>query len=235
MRSLSLQSHHHLRREIIQSWISLNYIRKMMFKSINLTLVQCNGLSLWKGFDISTAVMTLSGFRVATRKGHLDRAKQIYWYLIKMRNSAICVCTEKPDFSSIPGQEFDWAKTVYRDVKEQIPDNIPTPLGRFVTLSHYVDDNLLHGMMTGRCVTGILHCLNKTPIDWYSKKQDTVETATYGSEFVAAHICTEQVIDLHNTLHYLGVPIREKSYMFGDNNSVVNSSSLNIPSSTSVI
>jgi hypothetical protein len=77
--------------------------------------------------------------------------------------------------------------------------------------------------MTGRSVTGILHMINKTPLDWYSKKQATVETATYGSEFVAARVCVEQIIDLRNTLRYLGVPIRDKSYMFGDNKSVVDS------------
>jgi hypothetical protein len=45
---------------------------------------------------------------------------------------------------------------------------------------HYVDANLFHGLITGRSVTGILHLVNKTPIDWYvySKKQATVETAT---------------------------------------------------------
>ncbi len=53
-----------------------------------------------------------------------------------------------------------------------------------------------------------------------------METATYGSEFVAARTCVEQIVDLHNTLHYLGVPIHERSYMFGDNESVVNSSSV---------
>jgi hypothetical protein len=66
--------------------------------------------------------------------------------------------------------------------------------------------------------------MNKTPIEWYSKKQAPVETATYGSEFVAARVCTEQIIDLRNTLRYLGVPVREKCYMFGDNKSVVDSS-----------
>jgi hypothetical protein len=47
---------------------------------------------------------------------------------------------------------------------------------------------------------------------------------TYGSEFVAARVCVEQLIDLCTTLWYLGVPIRDKSYMFGDNKSVVDSS-----------
>ena len=81
-------------------------------------------------------------------------------------------------------------------------------------------------MITGRSVTGILHLVNKTPIDWYSKKQATVETATYGSEFIAARICVDQSIDLKNTLRYLGVPVRKKAYMFGDNKSVVDSSTV---------
>ena len=74
------------------------------------------------------------------------------------------------------------------------------PLGKPVTLTHYVDANLFHDALTGRSVTGILHMLNATPIDWYSKKQSTVETATYGSEFVAARTCVEQIVDLRNTL-----------------------------------
>ena len=52
------------------------------------------------------------------------------------------------------------------------------------------------------------------------------KTATYGSEFVAARICVEQIIDLRNMHRYLGVPIQDQSYMFGDNESVVNSSSI---------
>jgi hypothetical protein len=94
-------------------------------------------------------------------------------------------------------------------------------------LTHYFDaSNLYHDMLTGRSVTGILHLINKTPIDWYSKKQATVEDATYGSEFVAARTCVDQVVDLRNTLRYLGVPIRDKSFMFGDNTTVMNSSTV---------
>jgi Reverse transcriptase (RNA-dependent DNA polymerase) len=52
----------------------------------------------------------------------------------------------------------------------------------------------------------------------------TVEAATYGSEFVAARVCVEQIIDLRNTLRFLGVLVREKSYRFGHNKSVVDSS-----------
>jgi ABC-type molybdenum transport system ATPase subunit/photorepair protein PhrA len=42
--------------------------------------------------------------------------------------------------------------------------------------------------------------------------------------FEAARVCVEQIIDHRTTLRYLGVPIRDKSYMFGDNKSVGDSS-----------
>jgi hypothetical protein len=79
-------------------------------------------------------------------------------------------------------------------------------------------------MVTGRSVTAILHFLNQTPMDWYSKKQATVETATFGSEFIAARTTINQIVDLRMTLHYLGVPIQEKSYVFGDNKTVIDAS-----------
>jgi hypothetical protein len=175
-------------------------------------------------FDIQTAVMSLSGFRTAPRVGHLDRAKRIYGYLARMSDATIRVRTEEPDHSEWPEQHFDWAYTVYGDVKEEIPKDAPVPLGKYVTLSHFVDANLYHDLATGRAVTGVLHFANQTPVEWYSKKQATVETATYGSEFVAARTCVEQVIDLRLAFYYLGVPLRQKSYMFGDNKTVVDSS-----------
>jgi len=100
---------------------------------------------------------------------------------------------------------------------------MPRTIGRYMTLSHYVDAK--HNMLMGRSVTGILHYLNKMLINWYSKKQATIKTATYNSELVSAHLAVDQIVDLHQTLRYLGVPIHEKSYLFGDNKSVVDSSS----------
>ena len=87
-----------------------------------------------------------------------------------------------------------------------------------------------HDLLEEKAVTAVLHFLNQTPIDAYTKRQSTVETATYGSEFVAARTAVDQIIDIRTTLRYLGVPIRDKSYMFGDNRSVVTSST--IPNST---
>ena len=89
-----------------------------------------------------------------------------------------------------------------------------------------MDANLNHCLATGKSLTGCLHFVNKTPVDWYSKKQATVETATYGSEFVTAKTATEQIMDIRQTLRYLGAPIGAKSFLFGDNRSVVTSATL---------
>ena len=57
---------------------------------------------------------------------------------------------------------------------------MPDPLGKAVTTTTTMDANLNYCLATGKSLTGCLHFVNKTPVDWYSKKQATVETATYG-------------------------------------------------------
>ena len=177
-------------------------------------------------FDIHAQVATMSRFRAAPRQGHMDRLKRIYSYAIRTKDYAIRFRTEKPDYSFLPDQDFDWTYSVYGDVHEILPDDMPEPLGESVTTTTTMDANLNHCLATGKSLTGCLHFVNKTPVDWYSKKQATVETATYGSEFVAAKTATEQIMDIRQTLRYLGAPITTKSFLFGDNRSVVTSATL---------
>ena len=125
----------------------------------------------------------------------------------------------------LPELGYDWTR-IYGNVLEEIPKDALEPLGKSVTTTMFIDVNLLHDLITGRSVTAVLHFFNLTPGDWYSKRQATVENATYGSEFVAAKTATEQIVDIRQTLLYLGVPIKSKAYMFGDNKSVVTSSTV---------
>ena len=129
-------------------------------------------------FDVGTAVMTMSRFRAAPRVGHLDRVKRIIGYLSKMRHGVIRIRTEEPDYSDIEFTEYDWFYTCYGGAAEELPDDAPRPLGRRIVTSSFVDANLYHDLISGKSVTGILHFFNKTPIDWFSKFQSTVETAT---------------------------------------------------------
>ena len=176
-------------------------------------------------FDIAVAVMSLSSYRSAPRRGHLDRAKRVVCYLNRMKQAAIRFRVGEPDYSDLPDPKYEWETSIYGNVQEDLPKDAPKSLGPYVTLTHFVDANLFHDQLTGRAVTGIIHLINGTPIDAFTKKQATVETATYSSEFVAARICVEQIIDLRNTLRYLGVNVRDKSIMFGDNKSIVDSAS----------
>jgi hypothetical protein len=168
--------------------------------------------------------MTLSSFRSAPRIGHLDRAKRIVRYLARFRHGAIKFRTRLPDYSDLPDHNVGWDTTIYGDATEELPHDAPEPLGPPVVFTRYVDANLYHDWINGRSVTGILTLVNQTPIEWYSKKQATVETATYGSEFIATKTAIEKSIEDRTLFRYLGVPIVGKDYMFGDNESVVNSS-----------
>jgi hypothetical protein len=173
---------------------------------IYLTLIgQLQWLVSLGRFDIASAVATLSSFRIAPRIGHYERTKRVYGYLSNTKHGAIRFRTGEPDYSNIPKQTFDWTRTVYGKFLEQTPTKAPPPLGKYVQTTTYVDANLMHCQVTGKSLT----------------KQATVESATYGSEFVAARVAVDQIIDIRNTLRYLGVPIQSVSYLFGDNNSVV--------------
>jgi hypothetical protein len=79
-------------------------------------------------------------------------------------------------------------------------------------------------MFSGHSYQGSLHVYNQTLINWHSKKQATVETATYGSKYTASHTTINQAVDHCLYLCYLGIPVYEKSYLFGDNKSMVDSS-----------
>ena len=136
------------------------------------------------------------------------------------------VFTKEPDFSELSNQEFDWMYSVYRNVHELIPSDIPEPLENPVVTITYCDANLYHDLLTERLVMGILYLLNLTPMDYFSKKESTAETVTYGLEFVTTRTAVEQIMDLRLTLRYLGVPIKHVSYIFDNNKSVVDSSTI---------
>jgi hypothetical protein len=71
-------------------------------------------------FDIQTATMTMSQFRSAPRKGHIERHKRMYGYLRRFKSAAMRVRFKEPDFSALSLQEYDCSKRVYGNVQEEI-------------------------------------------------------------------------------------------------------------------
>ena len=58
---------------------------------------------------------------------------------------------------------------------------------------------------TDLITTGIILFLDGIPIKWYSKRQNTIEASTFGSEFVALKIATEMNDAMRYKLRMLGV------------------------------
>ena len=63
-------------------------------------------------FDIASAVMTMSSFRAAPREGHMNRVKRICCCLSKMREGAIRVRVNEPDYSDVPHVQCDWTHSI---------------------------------------------------------------------------------------------------------------------------
>jgi hypothetical protein len=167
--------------------------------------------AVWIGrFDIAMHVMTLGRHRAAPHVGHLDRLKRIYGYLKKYSDVAIRFRVGIPDYSEQDASyvKHSWECSVDGYVQEEILSDMPEPKGQpAVCLTRFWDANLMHDVTTGRSCTGVLHVINQTPANWQAKRQLAVETATYGSKFVAGRTATEQVIDIRHTLRVMGVPI----------------------------
>ena len=97
--------------------------------------------------------------------------KRLYGYLVKTKHFAIRYRRKEPDYSHLPEQEYEWIRTVYGNVKEEIPKDIPKPLGKRVITTSFLDANLLYDIVTGKAVTAVLNFVNTTPTDWFSKRQ----------------------------------------------------------------
>jgi hypothetical protein len=177
-------------------------------------------------FDIQCAIMTLGRFRAAPRIGHMMQVQCICGYLRKKPDAAICFRIGIPDTTiHVEPSRQNW-EYVYGNLSEEPPFDMPVPLGNSVRIFTFEDANLLHDHVTGRSAMGILHFVNQTPVEWFSKQQITVETATYGSEFVIARTATEQIIDLCYTICMMGVPLDGPAWMYGNNESVVKSAAI---------
>ena len=97
----------------------------------------------------------------------------------------------------------------------------PRPLGKEVDLRLYTDSSHADDKLTRRSRTGYFVFMNMALIDWMSKKQATVETSTFGAEFVALKHGIERVRGLRYKLRMMGVQISGPTDVYGDNMSVI--------------
>ena len=171
-------------------------------------------------FALCHVTQNLARYSNLPRTGHMDAMRRVFGFIKNYAKLAIIYDARMPDFDAYPVTKYDWFRA-YPGVTEELPPNMPTPKGKGVRVSGFFDASHASCLITRRSVTGVLMFLNNTPILWYSKRQATVETSTYGSELVAGRIASEMAIDLRYRLRMLGVPVIGSCLMFGDNQSMV--------------
>ena len=173
--------------------------------------------------DIMVDVSLLSSYSMQPRQGHLDQVFHVFGYLKRNKRATLVFDESYVDWDETSFEVHDWTD-FYKDVQEKIPANAPTPRGHPVQVNCFVDADHAGNRVTRRSHTGILIFLNRAPIIWFSKAQNTVETSTFGSEFTAMCIAVELLESLRYKLRMFGIPLDGPVNTFCDNKSVVTNS-----------
>ena len=139
----------------------------------------------------------MSQYQESPRLGHLEVLYNVFSYLKKHPDMVrLAYDSKAPDVDeSAFIQSADW-KDFYINVKEELPPRMPEPRGNPVIISAIVDADHAGNVVTRPSHTGIIIFVQNVPIVWFLKKQNTVEAATIGSEFVALMISKELIVAL---------------------------------------
>ena len=167
----------------------------------------------------------MAPYSASPRVGHIEALYNIFSYLMMHDKLPLAFDATKPDIDESAFQEVDW-KDFYGEVEEKFPSKMPEPLGRPMTISCFVNANHAGNVVTRRSHWGVLIFLMNAPIIWFSKQQNTVESSSFGSEFVAARIARHLIVSLRIKLRMFGCPIDGPANVFCDNQGVVKNASL---------
>jgi hypothetical protein len=104
---------------------------------------------------------------------------------------------------------------------EDLPAKMPKSKMKPVDITIYFHASFGSDMLTRRLATEIVIFLNSTPVKWFCKKQNTVETSTFGSELVAGRLASEMAKAFRYKLRILGIPMNKPTaLMLRDNMSM---------------
>ncbi len=174
--------------------------------------------------DICTEVSMLSPHMALLRQGHLEAALHVMLYLSLHPNSCLCMDPTYPEIDDTQFPICDWSK-FYGEVEEPIPPNAPEAIGKVVDLRMFVDSDHAGDQCTPRSCSGFLFYLNTALISWYSKRQLTIETCTFGTEFVAMKTGVEALRGIRYKLRMMGIPLDGATRIYGDSMSVIKNTS----------
>ena len=178
--------------------------------------------------DIYLEVSILSAFQASPRQGHLEELLHIFGFLNKHPKLTLYFDPQLPNIPSniFIGDDSDVFKDQYRDAVEELPERMPPAKGKPVVLTAYCDASHAANKITRRSHTGFIIFVNRSPITWFSKRQNTIESSAFSSEFIAMKACVEEISALRYKLRMMGIPIDGPASILCDNKSVVTNSSV---------
>jgi len=133
--------------------------------------------------EILHEVSLLSQYLAKPRIGHLIQAISIFGYLEKFKDRWLVMDPQRYEIDLIPMDDepspeirAEELRKIYIDSEEYLPHNMPKALGNEVDINVFVDADHAGNKITHRSHTGIVIYCNCSPIIWFSKRQNTVET-----------------------------------------------------------
>ena len=166
--------------------------------------------------DVMVPVSMLSRYVVSPREGHLQQVFHVFAYMKHHKRSRMVFDDSEPVFDEGAFTVCDWSE-FYPDAAEAIPHDVPMEHGNAVVTSGFVDADHAGCKVTRRSHTGVILFVNKAPILWYSKRQNTVETSMFGSEFCAMKTAIDMIEGLRYKLRMMGIPLTGPTSVFCDN------------------
>jgi hypothetical protein len=161
---------------------------------MGLRFLQLIGILRWAielgRLDIFVKVSQLSQHQALPRRGHLEAVYHIFAHLKKHINGAQIVFDPKsPDIDErVFNSSTNW-RDFHGDVCKELPPNMPEPKSKCVNISCFVDANHAGNVITRQLHTGII-----------TEQQNTVESSSFGSEFVALRTAKDMLVALRYKL-----------------------------------
>ena len=158
--------------------------------------------------NICLEVSMMSAHLTLPRKGHLDQVLQIFEYLKKYHNTELVYDPSNPEVELSQFERRDWTASKFGHVvgKEETMKDMPEPRGVGFVIRAKIDADHASDTKTRRSRTGFLVYINSAPVFWWSKKQTSVESSSFGSEFILMKQCCDYLCGLRYKLRMMGLP-----------------------------
>jgi hypothetical protein len=195
---------------------------------------QLIGIGIWLmtigRVDIVYAISTLSRYSAVPTQSHFDDAVRVFRYLNKYRTRGVMVRGGDLDIGLIDDKSkilkrLDMQK-YYPDACDEWDPKWPEPKGDPVNITIFVDADHATNQEDRRSITGIIIFVGMTPVRWFSKRQGSIETSTYGAELVAVKTAVEEATAMLHTLRSIGVNCPNPVRILVDNEGAFKSASI---------